>query len=42
MRLGRLDEGRRAAVKLLELDARDRIGAKVLIDVLDRAEADDG
>lgn len=43
MRLGKLDEGREAAEKLLELDPRDRIGAQVLIDVLDRMEeeADD-
>lgn len=38
LRLGRLAEGRRAAEKLMELDPRDRIGAKVLIDVLDRIE----
>ena len=43
MRLGKLDQGREAAEKLLELDPRDRIGAQVLIDVLDRTEeeADD-
>lgn len=43
MRLGKLDQGREAAEKLLELDPRDRIGAQVLIDVLDRMEeeADD-
>ena len=38
MRLGNLDQGRQAAEKLLELDPRDRIGAQVLIDVLDRME----
>lgn len=38
MRLGQIEEGRAAALKLLELDSRDRIGAKVLIDVLDRME----
>ncbi|SFG43772.1 hypothetical protein SAMN05518801_12636 [Novosphingobium sp. CF614] len=38
MRLGKLDQGREAAEKLLELDRRDRIGAQVLIDVLDRME----
>lgn len=38
LRLGRLEEGRRAAEKLLELEPMDRIGAKVLIDVLDRLE----
>ena len=43
MRLGKLDQGREAAEKLLELDPRDRIGAQVLIDVLARMEeeADD-
>lgn len=40
MRLGRTEEGRRAAEKLLELDPRDRTGARLLIDVLDRAELD--
>lgn len=38
MRLGHFEEGRAAAAKLLELDPRDRIGAQVLIDVLDRME----
>jgi tetratricopeptide (TPR) repeat protein len=41
MRLGNLAEGRAAAEKLLQLDPADRIGARVLIDVLDRAEAGD-
>jgi len=41
LRLGWLDEGRRAAEKLLELDPRDRIGAGVLIEVLDRMEHQD-
>jgi tetratricopeptide (TPR) repeat protein len=41
MRLGYFAEGRSAATKLLELDPRDRIGAQVLIDVLDRMEFDD-
>jgi tetratricopeptide (TPR) repeat protein len=42
MRLGNFDEGRMAAEKLLELDPRDRIGARVLVDVLDRmGEVDD-
>ncbi|CAN5238821.1 hypothetical protein BH10PSE15_BH10PSE15_00080 [soil metagenome] len=41
MRVGDLDEGRLAAEKLLELDARDRIGARVLLDVLDRIGVDD-
>ncbi|MCJ2181966.1 hypothetical protein MTR62_04505 [Novosphingobium sp. 1949] len=41
LRTGRLAEGREAAEKLIELDPRDRIGAQVLIDVLDRLEADE-
>ncbi len=41
LRCGRLVEGRLAAEKLLELDPRDRIGAQVLIDVLDRLEHQD-
>lgn len=40
MRLGYFAEGRLAAEKLLELDARDRIGARVLLDVLDRMDRD--
>jgi len=40
MRLGYFAEGRLAAQKLRELDPRDRIGAQVLIDVLDRMEMD--
>jgi tetratricopeptide (TPR) repeat protein len=36
MRLGDLDEGRAAVAKLLELDPSDKIGAKVLLGVLDR------
>lgn len=39
MRLGELEEGRAAAQKLLELDPTDKIGARLLIDVLERAEA---
>ncbi len=43
MRLGALDEGRAATVKLLELDPSDKIGARVLLSVLDRmGEDDDG
>lgn len=42
LRLGALAEGRLAAEKLLALDPRDRIGAKLLIDVLDRQEQPDG
>jgi hypothetical protein len=41
MRLGDLDEGREAALKLLELDSTDRINARLLLDVLARAEAGD-
>lgn len=41
MRVGDLDEGRCAAEKLIELDTRDRIGARVLLDVLDRIGLDD-
>ncbi len=41
MRLGRLEEGRQAAAKLLELDPSDKIGAKVLLDVLARMGQDD-
>jgi hypothetical protein len=40
MRLGYFAEGRLAAEKLLELDVRDRIGARVLLDVLDRMDRD--
>ena len=42
LRLGAIAEGRLAAEKLLALDPRDRIGAKVLIEVLDRMEQPDG
>lgn len=43
MRLGRLDEGRAAAQKLMELDPSDKIGAKVLLDVVERiGQTDDG
>lgn len=42
LRLGKLEQGREAAEKLLELDPRDRIGAKVLLDVLDRMTEDQG
>jgi tetratricopeptide (TPR) repeat protein len=41
MRLGDLDEGRAAAEKLLDLDPSDRINAKLLLDVLERAESAD-
>lgn len=41
LRLGALEEGRAAAEKLIELEPLDRIGAQVLIDVLDRMEHED-
>lgn len=41
MRLGNLGEGRAAVMKLLELDPTDKLGAKVLLDVLDRMGRDD-
>ena len=41
MRLGNLEEGRVALDKLIELDPADRIGAKVLIGVLEPQDEDD-
>ncbi len=42
MRLGNLEEGSAAVDKLLELDPTDKVGAKVLWDVLQRkAHGDD-
>jgi len=41
MRLGDLAEGRAMAAKLLELDPGDKIGAKVLLGILDRIGLDD-
>lgn len=41
MRLGETDEGRLAVQKLLELDPTDKIGAKVLMGVLERMGHDD-
>jgi tetratricopeptide (TPR) repeat protein len=41
MRLGDLDEGRAAVMKLLELDPSDKIGARVLLGVLERIGQDD-
>lgn len=41
MRLGNLEEGRAAVIKLLELDPSDKIGAKVLLEVLNRVGRDD-
>jgi tetratricopeptide (TPR) repeat protein len=41
MRLGNLDEGHAALRKLLELDPSDKLGAHVLLGVLDRVGRDD-
>lgn len=41
MRLGNFEEGRAAVLKLLELDPGDKIGARVLLEVLDRMGLDD-
>ncbi len=41
MRLGNLAEGHAAVLKLLELDPSDKIGARVLLGVLDRVGQDD-
>jgi len=41
MRLGNLENGRDAVRKLLELDPSDKVGAKVLLEVLDRVGQDD-
>ncbi len=41
MRLGDLEEGRAAVTKLLELDPSDKIGARVLLEVLERVGLDD-
>ena len=41
MRLGNLDEGFDAIQKLLELDPTDKIGAKVLLEVIQRIGQDD-
>src|SRR6266700_1800207 len=41
MRLGNLDEGRAAVMKLLELDPSDKVGARVLLDVLNRMGLDE-
>lgn len=38
LRLGHIEEGRAAVDKLLELDANDRIGARVLLDVIERQD----
>jgi len=41
LRLGRLEEGREAVLKSLELDPTDKVGCKVLLDVLNRIGKDD-
>ncbi len=41
MRLGHVEEGRAAIAKLLDLDPSDKIGAKVLLGVLERMGRDD-
>ena len=41
MRLGHIEEGRAAVAKLLELDPSDKVGAKVLLGVLERMGRDD-
>ncbi len=41
MRLGNIEVGRAAIEKLLELDPSDKIGAKVLLGVLERVGQDD-
>lgn len=41
MRLGNLAEGRAALAKLLELDPSDKLGARVLLGVLERMGRDD-
>jgi tetratricopeptide (TPR) repeat protein len=42
MRLGNVAEGREAVMKVLELDRSDKLGAKVLLGVLERmGKADD-
>lgn len=41
MRLGNVEEGRGAVNKLLELDPSDKVGARVLLEVLDRMGRDD-
>ncbi len=41
MRLGDLEEGRAAVAKLLELDSSDKVGAEVLLRVLERREQED-
>jgi tetratricopeptide (TPR) repeat protein len=41
MRLGDMEEGRAAVTKLLEIEPTDKVGARVLLEVLHRVGADD-
>ena len=41
MRLGDIEEGRAAVGKLLELDPTDKVGAAILLAVLEQRERDD-
>lgn len=41
LRLNRMDEGRAAVGKLLQLDPANKVGGKVLLDVLERIGKDD-
>jgi tetratricopeptide (TPR) repeat protein len=41
MRLGEIDESREAVMKLLELDPTDKIGAKLLLEIMDRIGVSD-
>jgi tetratricopeptide (TPR) repeat protein len=41
MRLGDIEEGRAAVMKLLELDPSDKVGAAVLLAILQQRERDD-
>jgi tetratricopeptide (TPR) repeat protein len=41
MRLGDLEAGRAVTAKLLELDPQDKLGGKILLNVLERAGSDD-
>lgn len=41
LRLGNMEEGLEALLKLMELDASDKIGARVLLEIIQRAGEDD-
>jgi hypothetical protein len=41
MRLGNVEEGRQAALKLIALDSSDKVGARVLLDVAARVGRED-